>query len=557
MIKKPNVGMRMSWLDMLRCFLPILSASLLIPLQYFFETGMPIFSWPVVATIGLFTIGSCLIIICLYGILRRKWVLQVALSSLIVLYVDIFIIKGQLERISGNIRLDLVLTSLCFILLILMFYFVCSKFNKIINSAVPVYFFIMVIMGFFTLGPSNFDFIRSGSDGRKVQINKMPAIIHIIFDELGSPKYMPKQMSNGIDYHEMMIKYLATHKYEYYPESYSRSAESIVSISSLINFDRSVTGIYSHSYGELWDVHESAYLKAISQLRYKMYLYETSAVNFCDAKGVKFIICDSTDYARKDWLYEAPISVPDKAKYLLVSLLQKSKIWSLSKRFYQKIQRDFLRGLPHTPEAVPLYNNPLSAFTIASKIKKRIDQMSSGDFLFAHLLIPHSPYLLDENCKMVANLDRLLLKVKNNSKTQITYKLTPKQFYEEFKQKYQEKDFRNFAQQYGCAISILKDFVNRINKNPKLKDALVIFHGDHGNRRIDTNVSQLKTFLAVRNGRVVGRDEGSSSLNRIFFNIINNLFPVKSNFAYRDTEILESIIVEGNLHSKEADFSAK
>ena len=253
-------------------FLPIFLFGLLIPVQYFFETGIPILEPATFILLSMVAVVVTFSSIGVYALIRKEWVRHVLLSCLVVLYIDILGVKLQLSRFTGDIHLDLIILGVIFILLIIIFYFLCCKFSKVTTKLSLVYFVVVLVMGPYFLSPPDADSIRRNSSNISAAKNKMPPIIHIIFDEFGSPKYIPRELSNGINYHNIMNEYLTSRRYQYIPEAFSRSDESSISITSMMNFDSSVKDAYSISYGDLWKLNKSSYYHNSALRRCYLYL---------------------------------------------------------------------------------------------------------------------------------------------------------------------------------------------------------------------------------------------------------------------------------------------
>ena len=83
---------------------------------------------------------------------------------------------------------------------------------------------IILTIGFFLFTPKNHNLIHVGKTKENFALNQMPPIIHIIFDELSSPKYLPAELSGGINYSTMVSKLLEAQNYTLFPEAFSRSS---------------------------------------------------------------------------------------------------------------------------------------------------------------------------------------------------------------------------------------------------------------------------------------------------------------------------------------------
>ena len=94
------------------------------------------------------------------------------------------------------------------------------------------------------------------------------------------------------------------------------------------------------------------------------------------------------------------------------------------------------------------------------------------DLIFAHLLFPHRPYGLDENCKYSGNLSNMNNFFSNNKKTKI----------------------HNIERK--CVLIFLDKFLQNISNNDNLRFVLL---SDHGSRIENSPESSNSIIFAIKN----------------------------------------------------------
>lgn len=121
-----------------------------------------------------------------------------------------------------------------------------------------------------------------------------------------------------------------------------------------------------------------------------------------------------------------------------------------------------------------------------------------GTYYFAHFLLPHKPYIYNENCK--------LLWITNWE----TGTHGPEKAFE----------------QASCSKKHVFHLVDKLEESPALKDAVIIVHGDHGVRLDKTSdVSMYGSFLAVKIPGVEARIiDFPVRLDRFYKNLLENDF---------------------------------
>jgi hypothetical protein len=96
----------------------------------------------------------------------------------------------------------------------------------------------------------------------------------------------------------------------------------------------------------------------------------------------------------------------------------------------------------------------LASLEILDQLKGEIQDAERGQLYFAHLLLPHSPWALNESCQLADNSA--------------------------------QTEQENYWGQVKCLVSRLNLFFKAVEENPALHDAIILVHGDHGARFIGT-----------------------------------------------------------------------
>jgi hypothetical protein len=116
-------------------------------------------------------------------------------------------------------------------------------------------------------------------------------------------------------------------------------------------------------------------------------------------------------------------------------------------------QRDFAR--------------PPLVVSMMEKAAPALRQLTKGEAVIMHFLLPHYPYVLDENCR-----------VKPPEQVRVPRWVTP-YIGATFDQATAE---RAYWEQAACAHDRLMAIIDAILSSPGGKDAVIVVHGDHGSR---------------------------------------------------------------------------
>ena len=125
---------------------------------------------------------------------------------------------------------------------------------------------------------------------------------------------------------------------------------------------------------------------------------------------------------------------------------------------------------------------PLSGvFTLRDLIADEADREAQGELVIAQAVIPHGPYVIDENCEYAGKRDQ---------DSQETY-----------------------YQQAHCALGLVGDFLETLAAMDRLERSIVVIFGDHGsgwvglkNQRINRNEPALnQSFTQWNRGQMISR----------------------------------------------------
>src|SRR5262249_28484791 len=92
----------------------------------------------------------------------------------------------------------------------------------------------------------------------------------------------------------------------------------------------------------------------------------------------------------------------------------------------------------------------LVSLELLDQLQREIEGAKRGQLYFAHLLLPHDPFVLNESCQLGGEPADTMEKA--------------------------------YWAQVKCLISKLDPFLKAVGTNPALNDAIILFHGDHGVR---------------------------------------------------------------------------
>ena len=154
------------------------------------------------------------------------------------------------------------------------------------------------------------------------------------------------------------------------------------------------------------------------------------------------------------------------------------------------------------------------------KFSKDVTQSRGGEVYFAHLMAPHSPYLLNSNCdtKLTPWISPYLLQESHNLKGPTL-------------QSVRESYYKDYYEQVSCVYKKLTELMEKLENLDQFKNATIVINGDHGSRissgQYFENLSErdfvdnYSTHFSIRSPHVEpGYDLRSVSVQRLFAEFI-------------------------------------
>jgi hypothetical protein len=229
---------------------------------------------------------------------------------------------------------------------------------------------------------------------------------------------------------------------------------------------------------------DNRYFERLHQLGYSITTYQTAYLGFCTGHSVAGDECYTYNYYGHGHSISAQIASRTRRLAFALDMLdyeyQRAGYIGRSVVLYSMWKYLFSEFSIEGSQA-----RILMALAIAQMLGERLRDLEPGRAYFAHLLLPHSPYILDEDCR-----------IKDSSKwftTEIAWQ--------------RQAVYPAYWQQSICANKLVMEMIDNAGSRSGAKLPIVIVHGDHGSRISYYDPAtrdspdprdMLTTFLAVR-----------------------------------------------------------
>ncbi len=412
------------------------------------------------------------------------------------------------------------------------FYILSSVICRILNQHIDL--IITTIFGFFIASTLIF--------GSKVDLQRydhgplgqnrkddLPPVIHLILDEqmgfAGFPEHIPDRTEVTAEITELYSEF----GFRIFDNAFSSHTASIISISALLN---------AHSGREWRDLLEednkkhytkiNQWFDLLAQAGYAIHVYQSSYLDFCRHGNASIRSCEVYPPDSILALRDTKLTTTRRAIVLMVSFFGRSLSYQVAYRVAAKTSKTD----PSANGAVPRFRiggkpsfGAISSLGAFEDLKRDVISQPRGNAFFAHLLIPHRTYLLDEDCKVSWPLNKWHLG------------------FESADRRFNNAESRTdayvaYSNQVRCVHRQIKDLLDELLESNDLADAVVIVHGDHGSRisinsPVDTDdlsavspqdlIDTFSTFFAVKApGMSPGKDRRLWSVTDIFAEFLLN-----------------------------------
>ncbi len=281
----------------------------------------------------------------------------------------------------------------------------------------------------------------------------------IIWDEMSGLNSLSSKTSKGQIVNQNFINLFEKYKFNYYPNAYSISSNSVGSLTSLINFEENIENINANhvieakNYFSEYEIKQNLFFEKFKSIS----VIQNIHINYCNSPKVK-----------KCYQYN-----PFDLKMLGASIDPFSNIissWSLNgsiigKFVWRSLKQMNLILSTLEPEGEKLFIKNILDYSKKDLISKKFD------LIFMHVLVPHKPYGFNSKCNYDVKLSNL--------------------------NKYlnEEENIKQHNIERNCVILLMDDYFKQFQS---LSNYKIVILSDHGSRINKQDISSLSTIFAFK-----------------------------------------------------------
>lgn len=341
----------------------------------------------------------------------------------------------------------------------------------------------------------------------------LPIVLHLVFDELMSPGAIPDGSPGAEGIRAKFYQLARKDGFRVYDSVFSRDFFSAISLPNVFGPE-----YLGHSEADeilteqIADVPDNRYFAELEKQGYRTAVFQTAHVNFC-ADG-RVDLCETFDSFNPDRSADDTKDMRTRVieqAHTLLRAYEPSHASAVGALLLNTLSRLRL-GIPgvlgvagrYDVQGFPRWFERFTAFA---------GSVPRGSHVFAHFLVPHSPYLLTSGCRIDGTYDSGYYLA---SRFDVTERGAKRAAY-----------YTDYLEQLGCVQAKIDQLLETLNGLDHYRDAIIVIHGDHGSRISNGNiledldsqdfVDNYGTFFAVRRPGVdPGIDCTFASLGEVF-----------------------------------------
>ena len=512
---KPELSSEAGWLDHrvhLAIAVPFLA--LLTPFTiYLTNRDYPLMSPEVLLILaGMFCVSTSL------GLLRwagGRWMYAIGVSGLLTVAADYLF-----EWVAQGRTITLLVIFMTLAVLV-------RRFEKTVTLSVTAFLCVFVIS----------TFLRSGFEGgpdRALAVPQVdalkrgpPRFIHLILDAHLGIEGIPDDTDYARELKRKIKQFYQRYGFELYGGAYSHYFDTGDSIPNLVNFSaESVNKVFITGERPPYALQQNRYFQFLTSMGYRIHVIHGDWVDFCASPDAQPYSCTKLGWYALNNVAKLDIPVFTKTTTVLASFVASYTRYQGILNLYERRVRPFLlsRGVVVpviNPESLwtkrMIYPFSVNAMVALDTLSTRIQQLTPGHMLFAHVILPHSPYVYREDCSPRAiaesmdDLEEVPLELRTAEDRSVRYD--------------------QYLRQMECLYVRLDELFQGMQSSGVFGDSIIIVHGDHGGRLglgLPTFKEQdqltpadyadgLSTLFAVKlPGKAGGYDPSLYSINELF-----------------------------------------
>ena len=280
-----------------------------------------------------------------------------------------------------------------------------------------------------------------------------PAIVHLILDEQIGIEGLPESDADAIRLRDELRSFYMNAGFATYGGAYSEHMRTMNAIPHVLNYgERLGRGMH----GRTAIIGPTKYLDSLVAQGYRLTVIQADYADFCS--DVRFAECVTYESSNPTALLGVSLTTLERAGLIATKFLSLSQLVSAGLLPWRLAAKQL--GLPQLSPANLGRSTSAATLAVFDELTRRLSNAKPGNVYFAHLMLPHYPYALDENCHL----------------------LNWRRWEKPFAGRNLAKRQHAYFAQVRCTTRKIGTLLKALDRSPAGKNTVVIIHGDHGSR---------------------------------------------------------------------------
>ena len=304
-----------------------------------------------------------------------------------------------------------------------------------------------------------------------------PAIVHLVLDSYLGLDGMALGPDIYRDLRSEQVDFFTKHEFQVYPRAYSPHAKTLNSLPALFSYGQDEPVV--HSIASEYSIPEQLpYFADLDAMGYRIDALLPAYFDLCVKQ--KLTRCRTFESSGLASMLDTELSATDRAKVFGFTMLNLTRTI-----------RTATGGSAQTPARLANNRSELFPLTSLGQFDSlwRPCRLREGEVKFAHILLPHDPYMLAADCTVKPESEWL----------------------DEHGPGAVASREIGYADQVRCLQQRLDRLIETLDLTPAGREAIVLIHGDHGSRIAPTQpfidgpqlsrrelLMSYSTFYAIR-----------------------------------------------------------
>jgi hypothetical protein len=377
--------------------------------------------------------------------------------------------------------------------------FLKEKFYTIVTVVFLTFFVVTVFQLSFAANKNDPPFKH-----HKSSVHAPQRIIHLILDEHIGIEGIPTDIDGSVAIKNLIAQFYLKNGFQLFGGAYSHYFRTHTSIGNMLNFaaESNSTALISGRGPHI--LLRNEYFKLLSAKKYHIEVLSPGWMDYCSESLVVINACIEKRWSTLNNFAKLELPVSQKLQVLYSRYLNQSSI--VAAAIYAVVppfQSQFPALAPSISQWIwafypdRTHTDSLNVLADLKVLWSDILSLPHGTILFAHLLLPHYPYVAQSDCSLRPTNRDFLWNSRGLFKPPSTNTI------ESRKERYQQ-----YFEQLECLYLRLDDLFDRMRAAGIYEDSIIVLHGDHGSR-IVLSEPTLENQLTLTNQDLV---DGFSTL---------------------------------------------